>query len=105
MTDAASLSLRDFVQHKANCALRKRVVRRPVSRLVEHEGELDTETTYEQIDGPGANCTCRLAEVLARESSLRKQIEQLEHYYSPANDRDDHVLLDDVLALVGDDHG
>ena len=33
-------------------------------------------------------------------TALRQGIAQLPHYYSPQNDRDDHVLLDDVLALL-----
>lgn len=56
---AASLSLRDFVQHKGNCP----AWGNPPGQRV-RPGHLNS-------------CTCRLTEVLARELSLREQIEQV----------------------------
>ena len=87
MTDAASLSLRDFVQHKPECALSSHYWNKAANDI--------------------PDCTCGLADVLARsESSLREQIEKLPRYHQYClpipndNLRINLIKLADVLARL-----
>ena len=96
----ASLSLRDFVQHKAD-----------------HLGDDITCAKWFYVSSDESwfindqrRCTCRLDEVLARESSLRAQIEKLPRYRQievgmAESVKGTYLYLPHVLALVGDDHG
>jgi hypothetical protein len=61
---AGIAALEPYLQHKSDCALRKPKTFRKGFHLEEQDGELVTIDDTTQIDGPGTDCTCGLADRL-----------------------------------------
>lgn len=59
--------LRLYTRHKADCALRKPRGYKIALHLEERDGDIVTVDDTVQISGPGAACTCGLADLLPHE--------------------------------------
>ena len=100
-------TLSSYLQHKRGCAA---LTRRDYCRPHGGDGSINGCPTCQNISAVPA-CTCGLAEVLARESSLREQIQKMTRYRRAnamgmeKHSRGQYLYIADVLALVGDDHG